>query len=117
MTDEKQKDKDGEVTVKVTKGSKTGKQEVEGTSAATDPFDVDNSNPADPNGYNDAAREHEGFIKNPVAGGAIPSADEGDIVNGVTQIDGDDLPESNVDPDGVLKGAAKPAKGTRKKSK
>lgn len=117
MSDDKQQDKDGEVTVKVSKGSKTGKQKVEATSAASDPTEVSNAKPADPNGYNDAAREHEGFIKNPVAGGSIPSADEGDIVNGVTQVDGDDLPESNVDPEGVLKKSATPAKGTRKKSK
>ena len=82
-------------------------EEVQSNKEARDPFFVSTVDPTDPNGYNNAPREADGFIANPVAGGAAPTAagDYDSVVNGITQVEEDveDLPESNVDPKGVVK--------------
>ena len=87
-------------------------EEVTSNKEASDPFFVSNADPTDPNGYNNAPREADGFIANPVAGGGIPVDYDADVVNGVTQSDPEveDLPESNVDPKGVIKKLEKSAK-------
>lgn len=92
-------------------------QGVTGNTEAVNPFYVSNVDPTDPNGYNSAPRAAEGFIANPVAGGAIPADPDADVVNGITQSDpeADDLDESNVDPKGVIKKAEKAALAAAKK--
>lgn len=87
-------------------------QGVEGNVEAVNPFYVSNVDPTDPNGYNKAPRAAEGFIANPVAGGAIPADPDADVVNGITQSDpeAEDLPESNVDPKGVIEKVKKVTK-------
>lgn len=113
--EDKQKEEDV-VTVQASKNAKVDEeQKVSGTTAATDPVETSIADPADPNGYNSAPKNAEGFIKNPVAGGAVPSGTVIFVVNGITQLEGEDLPTSNVDPDGIIEKFGKERSKRRRK--